>query len=50
MSEADLLRKCSTWAEAFSRTPKPLLKTRKRAGAEGAAAEELMPGPAILTP
>ncbi|MDH6455792.1 MULTISPECIES: CBS domain-containing protein [unclassified Streptomyces] len=47
VSEADLLRKCSTRTDPFSRTPKPHLEAWERAKAEGATAEELMTAPAL---
>ncbi|MDH6521598.1 CBS domain-containing protein [Streptomyces sp. SAI-135] len=47
VSEADLLRKCSTRSDPFSRSPQPHLDTGERARAEGATAVELMSAPAL---
>jgi CBS domain-containing protein len=47
VSEADLLRKCSTQADPSGLTPVPHLEAWERAKAEGARAEELMSAPAV---
>ncbi|WP_329600065.1 CBS domain-containing protein [Streptomyces pseudovenezuelae] len=51
VSEADLLRKCSTRTDPLSRIPKPHLEgpesAAAEAAAEGATAEELMSAPAL---
>ena len=47
VSEADLLRKCSTQADPSGRAPIPHLEAWERAKAAGVRAQELMSAPAV---